>query len=98
MRSGTRGDGLYWTPDTVLYAIDLWVRRHGRVLPAARDWDRAGEDHPARQTVQRVFGRWNRAIHKAGYRPCRPGQNRRRDRVYRRDGSGRFVTAESEGS
>ena len=71
MRSGPRGDGLYWTPETVLYAIELWVRRYGRV-PAARDWDRAGDDHPARQTVQRVFGRWNKAIRQAGYRTCRP--------------------------
>ena len=60
MRSGPRGDGLVWTHDTILYALHLWVRRHGRP-PAAREWDRAGEDHPSRQTVQRVFGRWNRA-------------------------------------
>ena len=89
MRSGPRGDGLYWTPETVVYAIELWVRRHGRV-PAARDWDRAGDDHPARQTVQRVFGRWNRAIRQAGYRTCRPGQKRRCDRSYLRDKNGRF--------
>jgi Homing endonuclease associated repeat len=95
MRSGPRGDGLYWTPETVLYAIELWVRRYGRV-PAARDWDRAGDDHPARQTVQRVFGRWNKAIRQAGYRTCRPGQNRRRDREYPRDERGRFLKVSYE--
>jgi len=90
MRSGPRGDGLVWTPEAILYAIELWVRRHGRV-PAARDWDRAGEDHPSRQTVQRVFGRWNRAIRTAGYRPRRPGEHRQRTRGYVRDEGGRFL-------
>ena len=78
MRSGPRGDGLVWTPETILYALHLWVRRHGRP-PAAREWDRAGEDHPSRQTVQRVFGRWNRAIHAAGHAPRRPGERHRQE-------------------
>ena len=90
MRSGPRGDGLVWDRETILYAIELWVRRYGAV-PAARDWDRAGDDHPSRQTVQRVFGRWNRAIGAAGYRTREPGQHRRRGRDYLRDANGRFV-------
>jgi HNH endonuclease len=90
MRSGPRGDGLVWTRDTILYAIELWARRNGHP-PAARDWNRAGEDHPSRQTVQRVFGRWNRAIRAAGYRPRRPGELRRRNPVRRRDEKGRFL-------
>jgi Homing endonuclease associated repeat len=90
MRSGPRGDGLVWTHDTILYAIELWTRRHGHP-PSAREWDRAGEDHPSRQTVQRVFGRWNRAIRDAGYRPRRPGELRRRDAARDRDELGRFV-------
>ena len=40
MRSGPRGDGLVWTPDTILYALELWARRHGRP-PSAREWNRA---------------------------------------------------------
>ncbi len=90
MRSGPRGNGLVWNRDAILYAIELWVRRHGRV-PAAREWDRAGEDHPSRQTVQRVFGRWNRALLAAGYRARRPGEHRQRNRIYARDELGRFL-------
>ncbi len=95
MRSGPRGDGLVWTHETILYALELWTRRHGRP-PAAREWDRAGEDHPSRQTVQRVFGRWNRAIHAAGYRPRRPGELRRRESARRRDEYGRFLPTQAE--
>jgi hypothetical protein len=57
----------------IVYAIDLWARRHLRP-PTAGQWDRAGEDHPSRQTVQRVFGSWNAAIQAAGYVPRRPGR------------------------
>ena len=89
MRSGPRGNGLVWNRETILYSIELWDRRYGNV-PAAREWDRAGDDHPSRQTVQRVFGRWNRAISAAGYRTRQPGQHRRR-RQYPRDESGRFL-------
>ena len=35
MRSGPRGDGLYWTSETVVYAIELWVRRMGACRPPA---------------------------------------------------------------
>jgi len=97
MRSGPRGDGLVWTPDTILYALELWARRHGRP-PSAREWNRAGEDHPSRQTVQRVFGRWNRAIRAAGYRPRKPGELRRRDHVRLRDEYGRFLSPQGEGA
>lgn len=95
MRSGPRGDGLVWTHETILYALELWARRHGRP-PSARDWNRAGEDHPSRQTVQRVFGRWNRAIHAAGYRPRQPGELRQRTHVRPRDANGRFLPAQGE--
>ena len=95
MRSGPRGDGLVWTHETILYALDLWARRHGRP-PAAREWNRAGEDHPSRQTVQRVFGRWNRAIQAAGHQPRRPGELRDRPRVSVRDELGRFLSPQSE--
>jgi HNH endonuclease len=95
VRSGPRGDGLVWTPETILYALHLWVRRHGRP-PAAREWDRAGEDHPSRQTVQRVFGRWNRAIHAAGHPPRRPGERRERHSAGLRDANGRFLSPQSE--
>ena len=95
MRSGPRGAGLVWTPETILYALQLWVRRHGRP-PTARDWNRAGEDHPSRQTVQRVFGRWNGAIHAAGHRPRRPGELRERPSVRLRDENGRFLSPRSE--
>ena len=76
MRSGPRGDGLVWTHgDDPVRARPLGAAGTARP-PAAREWNRAGEDHPSRQTVQRVFGRWNRAIHAAGHRPRQPGEAR----------------------
>jgi hypothetical protein len=90
MRPGLREDGIRWTADLILYSIDLWARRYGRP-PAANEWDRAGADHPSRQTVQRVFGTWNAAIEAAGFRPRQPGHHRVRGRVYRRDERGRFL-------
>src|SRR3954447_990670 len=95
MRSGPRGEGLVWTPETIVYALELWVRRYGRP-PAAREWDRAGEDHPSRQTVQRVFGRWNRAIHAAGFPTRKQGELRRRSLVSLRDANGRFLSPQGE--
>ena len=90
MRPGLREDGIRWTPELIVYAIELWVRRYGRA-PVANEWDRAGEDHPSRQTVQRVFGRWNAAIEAAGCLPRRPGHHRVRGRAYQRDEHGRFL-------
>jgi len=95
MRSGPRGGGLVWTHETILYALELWARRHGQP-PAARDWNRAGEDHPSRQTVQRVFGRWNRAIGAAGFAPRRQGELRRRPAAGLRDEYGRFLSPRGE--
>jgi hypothetical protein len=67
MRTGPR-TGFRWTPDTIVYAITLWHRRHSRP-PFTHEWDQAGENHPSRQTVSRVFGSWNAAIHAAGFTP-----------------------------
>jgi hypothetical protein len=73
VRPGLREDGLRWTNELIVYAIDLWARRYMRA-PTAEQWNRAGADHPSRQTVQRVFGTWNSAIAAAGYVPKPPGR------------------------
>ncbi len=93
MRTGPR-EGFRWTTDTIIYAIDLWHRRHLQV-PSARDWEQAGENHPCRQTVMRVFGSWNSAIRAAGFRPKRQGENRAEAsrRRARCPQTGRFVAA-----
>jgi hypothetical protein len=74
VRPGPR-QGFRWTRETIVYAIELWHRRHLRA-PSALEWERAGENHPCRQTVMRTFGSWNAAIAAAGFKPKRQGQNR----------------------
>jgi hypothetical protein len=75
MRTGPR-TGFRWTPETIVYAITLWYRQHSRP-PFTSDWDQAGENHPSRQTVARVFGSWNHAIAAAGFTPRPRGRPRR---------------------
>jgi hypothetical protein len=75
MRTGPR-TGFRWTPETIVYAIGLWYRQHSRP-PFTSDWDQAGENHPSRQTVARVFGSWNEAIVAAGFTPRPRGRPRR---------------------
>ncbi|MEP6812240.1 MAG: hypothetical protein ABI990_04550 [Actinomycetota bacterium] len=65
MKTGPR-TGFRWTPDTIVYAITLWYRKHSRT-PFTSEWDHAGENHPSRQTVARVFGSWNAAMEAAGF-------------------------------
>jgi len=89
MRPGPR-QGFRWTQDSIVYAIELWHRRHLRT-PTAEEWERAGEDHPCRQTVLRVFRSWNAAIRAAGYRPKQQGQNRPGVQRNRCPDTGRWV-------
>jgi hypothetical protein len=65
MRTGPR-TGFRWTHETIVYAITLWHRKHSRT-PLTSEWDQAGENHPSRQTVARVFGSWNAAMIAAGF-------------------------------
>jgi hypothetical protein len=46
--------------------------------------------------VQRVFGRWNRAIHAAGHDPRRPGERLDRHHGGLRDANGRFLSPQGE--
>ena len=75
MRTGPR-TGFRWTPETIVYAITLWNRKHSRT-PLTSEWAKAGENHPSRQTVARVFGSWNAAIEAAGYAPRSRGRQPR---------------------
>lgn len=95
MRPGPR-KGFRWRADTIVYAIELWHRRYTRA-PSALEWERAGENHPSRQTVMRVFGSWNAAIEAAGFAPKRQGQNRPESRRARRrcPETGRFLPSEA---
>lgn len=75
MRTGPRS-GFRWTSDTIVYAITLWHRKHSR-LPLTREWTQAGENHPSRMTVSRVFGSWNEAMIAAGFHPRPRGRQPR---------------------
>ncbi len=92
MRPGPR-DGFRWTRDTIVYAIDLWHRHHLRT-PTAEEWEKAGENHPCRQTVLRRFASWNAAIHAAGYRPRPQGQSRPGTQRRRCPNTGRWLSAD----
>jgi hypothetical protein len=74
MKTGPR-HGFMWNRQTIVYAIDLWHRRHLRT-PTVAEWEAAGANHPCRQTVQRVFGSWNAAIQAAGFRLRLRGRTR----------------------
>lgn len=75
MRPGKR-PGFQWTRDTIVYAIRLWYRTHSRV-PCTNEWTSAGENHPSRHTVSRVFGSWNEAMIAAGFQPRPRGRTPR---------------------
>ena len=75
MKPGPR-EGFRWTRESIVYAIELWHRKHLRI-PTTDEWDAAGPDHPSRVTVIRRFGSWNAAMAAAGFRPRRPGERRR---------------------
>jgi hypothetical protein len=85
MRTGPR-TGFRWTHDTIVYAITLWYRKHDRT-PLMDEWVQAGENHPSRQTVRRVFGSWNAAMIAAGFHPRPQG------RPPRSSGEGAFADA-----
>ena len=88
--SGPRA-GFRWTRENIVYAIDLWHRRT-LAAPTVAEWERAGKNHPSRQTVQRVFGSWNSAIAAAGLLPRPQGAARSRTPRRRCPRTGRFVT------
>ena len=60
MKPGPR-DGFRWTRETIIYAFELWHRRH-LCSPTVAEWRLAGESHPSVTTVRTVFGSWNSAI------------------------------------
>jgi hypothetical protein len=67
-RVPTRRGGVRWTPDLIAYAIRIWCKSHDGP-PSIGDWQYAGEEHPCRGTVVRVFGSWRAALEHAGIRP-----------------------------
>jgi hypothetical protein len=83
--------GFRWTPELIVYAIELWHRQHLRI-PTTDEWDRAGPNHPSRVTVIRRFGSWNAAMAAAGFRPRVPGQRRSPSVRARCAVTGRFIS------
>ncbi len=75
MKPGPR-DGFRWTRETIIYAFELWHRRH-LCSPTVAEWRRAGSDNPSATTVRSAFGSWNSAVKAAGLRPRRPGEARK---------------------
>jgi hypothetical protein len=95
MRTGPR-DGFRWTRENIVYAIELWHRRHLHA-PRVDDWEQAGEDHPCRQTVLRVYGSWSAAIRAAGLRPRGRGEHLRQGRRRQCPETGRLLWGEDGG-
>ena len=96
MKTGPR-HGFTWNRQTIIYALDLWHRRH-LATPTVAEWESAGPEHPCRQTVQRVFGSWSAAMCAAGFRPRGRGQPREPWRRRRCSRTGRWLPAENVGS
>jgi hypothetical protein len=92
MRAGPR-KGFTWNRASIIYAIDLWHRRHLKT-PTVAEWESAGPDHPCRQTVQRVFGSWSAAMRAAGFRPRGRGMPRDPWQRKRCDQTGRWLSAD----
>lgn len=87
-----------WTREACESALFEWAFAHGRV-PRARDWKVSGPDHPAEQTIRKVYGSWNAFVVAAGYEPkvkyrTVEGYARQAGAAARdRDERGRLVTA-----
>lgn len=64
----------YWTPERIIASIQSWAEKHGR-HPLAVEWTRAAPEHPARPTVERLFGSWNAGMAAAGFEGRRSGGN-----------------------
>lgn len=88
-----RRAGFTWTRENILYALDLWSRRHLRA-PTADEWKTATDDSPCLKTVYSVFGSWNRALRSAGLRPRPRGGRRPGTAVARCPRCSHFVAAE----
>jgi len=95
MKTGPR-HGFRWTRENIVYAFQLWHRRH-LYAPTVFDWERAGDDHPCRQTVLRVFGSWSAGVRAAGLRPRGRGETLRYRQRRRCRESGRLLWAEEVG-
>lgn len=54
-----------WSEERIILALNTWAKTNRRV-PEARDWERAGPDHPGRVHVWKRFGAWDAALHAAG--------------------------------
>jgi hypothetical protein len=89
MKPGPR-EGFRWDRSTIVYAIELWHRRHLKT-PTKAEWETAGVEHPCRLTVQRVFGSWNNAIREAGFKPRRRGEQKNPLTRRRCPETGRFL-------
>jgi Homing endonuclease associated repeat len=67
-----------WDDAEILGALQAWTESNGR-SPTWVDWVHAGPARPNSLTVQRHFGRWDRALRRAGlarYVPAVPPRNR----------------------
>lgn len=76
---GRRGDGpngMYWTRERIVEALDEWADAHGSP-PSMFEWRRSGDSHPPASVVQERFGSWRAGLAAAGMTP-RPSRPRRR--------------------
>jgi hypothetical protein len=59
---------LHWTAENIIAAFHAWADKHG-APPKSRDWRRGAPEHPARPTVEKMFGSWNKGMVAAGFTP-----------------------------
>jgi DNA invertase Pin-like site-specific DNA recombinase len=66
-----------WGKAEILGAMQAWSDTHGR-SPTWADWKKADSFHPSTMTVIHHYGKWRRALRRAGLKPVEPGPRRSR--------------------
>lgn len=63
-----RPGGRHWSKEAMIAALRADAEARGRP-PTAKEWKRAGPDHPSNACAYNVFGSWRKFMAAAGFKP-----------------------------